>query len=129
MSGIRKIVLLVLAVANLGTSLMTPLIYLDFELRQDYIASVLCVEREKPITMCMGRCYLNDRLKALNAQQEDQDEVMPPAEVQMGLPPFYSISRNQPRLQMLLQNETPRSDVSLYQSTPTDIFHPPRQVG
>ncbi|HAA13323.1 MAG TPA: hypothetical protein DCE41_17190 [Cytophagales bacterium] len=129
MQSLKKIVLVVLAVANLGTSLMTPLVYLDFELRQDYIATVLCVEREKPITMCMGSCFLTDRLKALYDQQEERDEVMPPSEVQMAMPPAYKMPRNQPRLQMLLQDETPQSDLAQYKSVVTDIFHPPQVVG
>jgi hypothetical protein len=33
-----------------------------FEANRDYIAEVLCVNKEKPITMCNGQCFLDRNL-------------------------------------------------------------------
>lgn len=33
-----------------------------FEANRDYIAEVLCINKEKPITMCYGRCFLDRNL-------------------------------------------------------------------
>lgn len=37
---------------------------MDYNVRKDYIASVLCVNRDKPILKCDGKCYLAKKLKA-----------------------------------------------------------------
>ena len=42
-----------------------------FQLNRDYIARVLCENRDKPQLNCNGQCYLAKRLKA---QQDKQDK-------------------------------------------------------
>lgn len=49
---------------------MMPIVYLDFKLRQDYIAKVLCINRDKPEMHCNGRCILMQKMK--KAQQKEQ---------------------------------------------------------
>jgi len=51
-------------------ALVMPLIYIDFKINQDYIAKVLCINRDKPITTCGGQCFLNKQLK--EQQQQEQ---------------------------------------------------------
>lgn len=51
-----------------------PMIYLDFELRRDYIASTLCENRLKPKLQCNGKCYLAKRIAAAQKEQEKQTE-------------------------------------------------------
>ena len=46
----------------LGSTLMIPLAYLDFELRKEYIQEVLCINREKPEIGCEGKCFLMKKL-------------------------------------------------------------------
>jgi len=67
----------------IGLSLLTlmlvkawliPLVCLDYELRKEYIAKTLCVNRNKPILNCNGKCYLAKKLAAANQQQERQAE-------------------------------------------------------
>jgi len=53
---------------------LIPLVCLDYELRKEYIAKTFCVNRNKPITVCYGKCYLADKLAAANQQQERQAE-------------------------------------------------------
>jgi hypothetical protein len=50
-----------------------PLIYLDFELRRDYIVKNLCVNRDRPQLNCDGKCYLAKRIAA--AQEKEQQEA------------------------------------------------------
>ena len=62
-----------LLVLNIICSALTvPLIHLDFEIRQDYIAEVLCINRDKPITVCGGKCYLNTQVEKALDQNEDE---------------------------------------------------------
>ena len=49
-------------VGMLGSTLMVPLAYLDFELRKEYIQEVLCINREKPEMSCEGKCLLMKKL-------------------------------------------------------------------
>ncbi|MEL7145130.1 MAG: hypothetical protein AAFO69_02080 [Bacteroidota bacterium] len=41
--------------------------YAQYYLNYDYISEVLCINKEQPMTMCYGKCYLSDQLnKATN---------------------------------------------------------------
>jgi len=60
----QKITVWVLVV-NMGLSAVwAPLIYLDFNLRSEWIAKNLCVNRDMPMLKCNGKCYLAMRMKA-----------------------------------------------------------------
>ena len=72
MNFIKSYIAVLLASCIIAGSLAVPSIYLDFEIRKEYIAKVLCVQKDQPITICGGKCYLNKRLK--KAQQEDQQQ-------------------------------------------------------
>jgi len=59
------------------TALMLPNftkigIFIDFKINQDFIAEVLCINKEKPMTMCNGKCYLSEQLKKAEEQEEKQ---------------------------------------------------------
>jgi hypothetical protein len=41
-----------------------------YQLNRDYIARMLCVNRDKPMMHCNGHCYLNKQLKE-NRQREN----------------------------------------------------------
>lgn len=51
-----------------------PLIYIDFELRRDYIAKNLCVNRDKPELKCDGKCYLAKRLAMAHEKEQQEAE-------------------------------------------------------
>lgn len=52
--------------------LIVPAIFLDFELRKDYIARYLCENRNRPDLHCNGHCYLAKRLQAAQEQEQSQ---------------------------------------------------------
>ena len=49
----------------------------DFALNQDFIARVLCINRDEPASACQGKCYLKKELQKANhedpAQQKSND--------------------------------------------------------
>ncbi|WP_072359653.1 hypothetical protein [Chitinophaga sancti] len=47
------------------------LISLEYKLNQNYIASVLCVNRDKPDMHCNGKCYLKKQLERDQQQQNN----------------------------------------------------------
>lgn len=57
-----------------GVAMLRPIApILEYQLNKDYIAKVLCVNKDRPITVCQGSCYLTKRL-----QQEQQKEQSTP---------------------------------------------------
>lgn len=51
-----------------------PLVCLDYEIRKDYIAKTLCVNKNKPILLCNGKCYLAKKLAQAEKQEQRQAE-------------------------------------------------------
>lgn len=51
-----------------------PVIYLDFELRRDYIVKNLCINRDRPELKCDGKCYLSKRIAAAQEKEEQNAE-------------------------------------------------------
>jgi len=67
---------LALAILVLVNALSATLVFLDYELRKDFIAEVLCINREKPQFHCAGSCHLKKNLKkSQEAQTENPDKV------------------------------------------------------
>lgn len=70
----QHIALLLFALVSIKT-LLVPVVYLDFELRKEYIIQNLCENRFKPQLHCDGKCYLAKRLQKIaedNATKETQ---------------------------------------------------------
>nr|WP_295926130.1 hypothetical protein [uncultured Dyadobacter sp.] len=51
-----------------------PLLYLDFEIRREYIVANLCENRARPQMHCDGKCYLAKRIAALDEHEKRQAE-------------------------------------------------------
>jgi hypothetical protein len=61
-----------LATAMLFKAFLAPAVFIDFKLNQDYIAKVLCINREKPQLECNGQCILMEKMK--NTQDSENPE-------------------------------------------------------
>ena len=51
---------------------------LEYVINQDYIAEVLCINRDKPMLNCDGKCYL---AKMIKEQQEEEHQDIPSADL------------------------------------------------
>ncbi len=51
-----------------------PLLYLDFEIRRDYIVANLCENRDRPQLNCNGKCYLAKKIAFAKKQEQKQAE-------------------------------------------------------
>lgn len=69
----QHIALLLFALVNIKT-LLVPVVYLDFELRKEYIIKNLCENRFKPQLHCDGKCYLAKRLQKV-AENDARNET------------------------------------------------------
>lgn len=47
-------------------------ILIDFKLNQDFIARVLCINKEKPKLACHGTCHLSKKLQEQEKQEQKQ---------------------------------------------------------
>jgi len=123
---IRTIVSLLLLQGILGSTLMVPLAYMDFELRKDYITKVLCINRKIPESGCEGKCFLQKRLSEANSHHNPQD--IPTQE-------RFQLSFFTQTIKGLLTNQSPElvelkllvfNDFGIRHTEATDIFHPPQ---
>jgi hypothetical protein len=68
---VRTITLYILILATLLPTVSPWGTIAQYQLNKDYIARVLCENRDRPELHCNGQCYLAKRLKA---QQDKQDK-------------------------------------------------------
>ncbi|GLU55369.1 hypothetical protein [Dyadobacter frigoris] len=107
-----------------------PLLYLDFEVRRDYIVANLCVNRNRPQLHCDGKCYLAKKLAALEEQEKKQAEkdymsklLFQPMELksyELDMPSCQLQESNLVSYNFLLQVKISKLS--------QDIFHPPAIV-
>ncbi len=93
----------------------------DFFINQDYIAKNLCVNRDKPMMHCNGKCYLAKKLKEEGksqspASKSERSDVSP-----FFVPTSYSFIG----VQQLDKPEYFIKDENAVSSFPRFIFHPP----
>ncbi len=110
---------------TLASSLMVPLVYLDYNMRKEYIAEVLCINKEEPITVCGGKCYLDNQLNIL--EEQTQQEALP-SKLTVNLS-FYFVDF--PQFLEPNQIKAPIKHASIYPngtviSYHNSIFHPPK---
>lgn len=125
-----KSVLAIIFLIILGIkSLMIPMIYLDFELRRDYISRNLCENRNRPQLNCDGKCYLAKKIAAAQEQEERQaecDYMGKLIEVVAGYPIFESVMAPTASIDLLAALlPTPYKNALAAQAVSKGIFHPP----
>jgi len=50
---------------------------IEYYANYDYIANVLCENRDKPYLECNGKCYLDDQLAKVNHNDHDHKSTIP----------------------------------------------------
>jgi hypothetical protein len=121
------IALLLLTLISVKT-ILVPAVYLDFELRKDFIIKNLCENRFKPQLKCNGQCYLAKKLHKIaedNATKETQKQgqaIKKIMEEVFETTPLFSCD-------LMVKNRSAKSIYSYqlahFQSIPFSIFHPP----
>jgi hypothetical protein len=73
-----------IALLMLIKMLAMPIVYLEYALNKEYIASTLCVNKNKPAMHCSGKCQLKKQLAKASetgdAQNQKGATSMPPAD-------------------------------------------------
>lgn len=70
----RRIICIFILVLLMLTNFSRLFIYAGFELNQNYIASTLCVNRDKPEMNCNGKCYLSKKIKQAEEKEKKQEQ-------------------------------------------------------
>lgn len=108
---------------------MIPMIYLDFELRRDYISRNLCENRNKPLLNCNGKCYLSKKIAAAQEEEERQAEcdfMGKLIEVAANLPLFEIIKAPvAPAGSIVLDSDFYYNNIFIGSLQPEGIFRPP----
>jgi hypothetical protein len=127
MNAKSTIALLLLALVSVKT-LLVPVVYLDFEMRKDFIIQNLCENRFKPQLNCNGQCYLAKKLHKIaedNATKETQKQgqfMKKIIEEVFDTTPLFS-------LDLGFKNLSPKSNyppcIAHIQSFTLSLFHPP----
>ena len=125
---LRQTISVILILNTLIGILWQPLVYVDFKLRQDYIAEVLCIEKDEPIAVCKGNCVLTSRLAKLDPPKQQnrrpltenrlleinfylvKEDIKAPSDSYKTLKTFYSESQS----------------LSLCNGFALDTFNPPK---
>ncbi len=104
-------------------------IYFSFKINQEYIAKVLCINRNKPEMHCDGNCILMQRIKA----EEDQERKQIPQALKEQKELVFCYDPALVTFKQTAQKPTKRRIVAFYQQPVSsdfivDIFHPPALV-
>lgn len=52
-------------------------IFVQFKANQDFIAKVLCINKDEPLSECNGKCYLSKQLQKVDQNQGDSNDFQP----------------------------------------------------
>jgi hypothetical protein len=104
-------------------------ILIDFKINQDFIAEVFCINKDKPMLSCNGKCYLAEQLKKADAEKEKEKQAPSSKKLQLEL--IYCYTKNSFTLfqydnfkyTKLNTNYENEKYSFTYEST---IFHPPK---
>ena len=98
-----------------------------FQLNQDFIAQVLCINKEKPVNTCHGHCFLKEKLNMGDDVQSDK-ETLP--KTQGGELPVFLVSENDYSFEVYKLPEHNNSRYLITTSAAHDgaPFHPPARV-
>ena len=98
---------------------------IDYQLRQDFIAKTLCINKAKPQLNCNGKCYLAKRIKAAEDQEtKTQHNILEKYE----LPTLICEDLQVAHFQSFVADDAPVTHTysNLYTGLfAAHIFHPP----
>ena len=100
-------------------------VYLDFVFHQEYIAKNLCVNRDKPMMHCDGKCYLHKEMQKNDEQSSSQTAKSPVLELIFTSQQAVKLTKIQPHfiLKQSLADFSFQEPFSL--PAVKSIFHPP----
>lgn len=118
-----RVWVLILAISVLALHIRLSVQVLAFEINQDYIARVLCINQDKPEVHCGGSCHLDSLMDAHEEQKQETPQLSNETRIDL-------LSEGLPRLALKIHSMRaaplfcPRS-LGLTASWTESLFHPP----
>jgi len=117
-----------LSLMILLNGLIFSIIQMDYTINRTYIIENFCVNKDKPLLQCDGKCFLAEQLKKAQDQKENQAGGI---EFNRDFGIFIlqesSISLTNFSSTILNHGATYQEDYRVSQLV--DIFHPPKSIG
>ncbi|WP_143592171.1 hypothetical protein [Tenacibaculum holothuriorum] len=105
-----------------GVAMLRPIApFVEYAINYDYIAKVLCINKDKPEMNCKGKCQL---MKKLEQQQEDDFKSLRIAMEEYPIGFVQLIQVETPTLIEYQKNSFSYKQSYTYQYSPS-VFHPP----
>lgn len=123
MSNFKKIVVTVLLFGILSNCFNHWLLSYAYQFNKEYIASVLCTNKNNPHLHCEGKCFMDIKMKELEQKHKhDQENLQKLIET---IAPVTS-NTSHPVFELVLQSSIPDYLQEKPIKTATAIFHPPK---
>ena len=120
----KKILAFILILAVMSQLLNKLLTYAAFKLQEDYIASVLCENKDKPEMHCNGHCQLTKKLQ--EDEKEDGRSAIPRFSEDQNINIFFSATVIWPMAPLTRFLSLRNRDEFLPEDPGfPDVFHPP----
>ncbi len=107
-------------------AISATLVFLDYELRKDFIAEVLCINKNEPEFRCAGSCHLKKNLqKTQDSNSENPDKIQ---NFQFEFI-AHSLFKIVPEITKIFNPKTSPNFgflLTFYPSILFDFFHPPQ---
>lgn len=107
-------------------AMLQPVIPLiEYYSNKEYIASVLCENRDKPALACNGKCYLEKQLKNANTQ-DNHDHSIPKIDLsKYPVAPIYVV-REKKEIDDRVQKKANYFQFNHSQKYTSSVFKPPQ---
>ncbi len=74
--SLKQVISILIVIVFLMPSISRLCIMVDFNIHRDYIARVLCINKDKPQSSCNGKCHLKKQLKKVSeSSEEDKPKI------------------------------------------------------
>jgi hypothetical protein len=123
----RYIAIVLLALISVK-SLIVPAIYVDFEIRKDFIIKNLCENRFKPQLKCDGSCYLAKKMNAVAEEKATNETQKHSHHLKKVMEQIYDINENSEISLFSQKLKTNQNFLSLFtipNGNYLSVFHPP----
>jgi hypothetical protein len=119
---LHKFFAMVLLVSIAGTTFSKAIALLDYKLNENYIATTLCENKDKPACCCHGKCFLKKQLQ----KDEDGKNSLPFSKDKFDVSLFCENNYRNYAIDFT-QEKTFSDDYLLkkYSSLLSPVFHPP----
>jgi hypothetical protein len=108
-------------------AMVVPALFVNYELRKDFIIKNYCINKDRPELHCDGKCYLAKQLKAAEQQDEQQATntfLSKVFEVETKFPSVSFVF--DPIVSALIKTHSFYQEADISRIRVTGVFHPPQ---